>query len=359
MQIQTRPLHVLTLLASISLSGCGTGEASAVASNEPLSNDVPIPVEISLPSRGEISATHAVSATIASDIDAPVTARVAGEVVEILVEEGDWVESGQILARLDGERLRLEMLEAKANLERAQKEFERNVDLHARGLISTSMFDGLKFDLDALQASYRLKQLNYGYSNIRATIPGVVSAREIKRGVSLASGDVTFRITDVSELIAYLQIPQAELPKFSVGHTATVSVASMPAQRFNATVIRLSPTIDMNSGTFRATVLIDNEAGHIAPGMFGQFRISYEKHSDALLIPAAALIEEDNDMTVYVVTDGTVESRAVRIGFEQDGRVEILHGLQEDEEIVVVGHASLKNGSRILASAATETRFTG
>ncbi len=342
--------------SSAALSGCGVGEASVA---EAIESATPVPVGTATPFRADINATYAASASIVSDADAPVTARVAGEVIEIFVEEGDRVKKGQLLARLDGERLRLEMLSAKANLERAQKEYQRNADLIKRGLISAAMFEGLAFDVDSLQATYDLKRLNYDYSSIRATIAGVVSAREIKPGETLTVGQVTFRITETSELLAYLQIPQAELAKFTEGHPATVKVASMPNTHFVASIIRISPTIDTRNGTFRATASIDNSEGKLAPGMFGRFSIAYEKHADALLIPAHALLDEDQETSVYVVNDGTVTKRVITVGIVEDGRVEILDGLREDEQVVVVGHAGLRDGSKVLASSADRSLFAG
>jgi multidrug efflux pump subunit AcrA (membrane-fusion protein) len=131
-------LATLTLGAAAALTGCGVGQAS-VTDEETIRAATPVPVEVAQPFRSNINATYSVTATIASDFDAPVVARVAGEVIELLVEEGDRVAQGQVLARLDGERLRLEMLAAKANLERARTEFQRNADLAERGLISASM----------------------------------------------------------------------------------------------------------------------------------------------------------------------------------------------------------------------------
>ena len=354
------PLAIVSvaLLGSAVLSGCGVGEAS-VADENTLQTATPVPVETTTAFRSDIYATYAASASISSDADAPVTARVGGEVVELLVEEGDRVESGQILARLDGERLKLEMLAAKANLKRAQNEYERNTDLHARGLVSTAMYEGLSFDLASMKATYDLKRLNYDYSNIRAPITGVVSSREIKAGENLAIGHVAFRITENTELVAYLQIPQSELAKFNAGHAATVKVASMPNDEFAATIVRISPTIDTRNGTFRATAIIDNAAGHLAPGMFGRFTIAYEKHANALVIPAHALLDEDEATTVYVVRDNEVVRRAVDVGIEENGRVEILGGLQDDEQVVVVGHSGLRDGSKVLASITDLDRFTG
>jgi membrane fusion protein (multidrug efflux system) len=348
----------IALSSTALISGCGVGEAS-VADADVIAAATPVPVETAAPFRSDIYATYAASASIASDADAPVIARVAGEVVELLVEEGDRVKAGQVLARLDGERLHLEVLAAKANLERARKAYQRNTDLHERGLISSSMYEGLQFDLESLKATYDLKRLNYNYSNIRATISGVVSAREIKPGQSLATGQVAFRITETKELIAYLQIPQAELAKFSVGHTATVAVASMPGTQFEATIARISPTIDARNGTFRATAIIDNTDGDLAPGMFGRFTIAYEKHEDALVIPANALLDEDEETTVYVVQNDEVVRRSVEIGIQEGGRVEILDGLLDEDEIVVVGHSGLRDGSKVLASVTDLDRFAG
>ena len=351
-------LAVLALTGIAVLPGCGTGEAS-VANEADVRAATPVPVEVAMPERGDIYATYHATSTIESDADAPVLARVGGEVVELLVEEGEVVAAGQVLARLDGERTRLEMLAAKADLDRVRGELDRYEDLHARGLVSTAMYDGLAYDADALQAKYELAKLNYDYSSIRATISGVVSSREIKLGQSIEANSTAFRITDTSELVAYLHIPQAELAKFSSGHEASLHVDSMPDAEFAATIARISPTIDTRNGTFRATALISNAEGNLAPGMFGHFTISYEQHTDALVIPAEALIDEDDENTVYIVDDGEVIRRNVKIGIAADGNIEILDGLNEDDVVVVVGHSGLRNGSKVLASNTTPDSFTG
>ncbi len=350
-------LHRILLVSSLAiLAGCGVGEAS-VADVEDAAT--PVPVEVGYPVRGEIFATYDATTTIASEGDAPVLARVPGEVVEILVEEGEWVTQGQILARLDGDRLRLEMLSARANLEQAEAELARNTDLVERGLISEAMFDGLKYDVDALRALYDLRLLDYGYTEIRATIDGFVSNRSIKRGQMVTVNQETFRITNTNELVGYLQIPQTELSKFEVGHAAVLAVDSMPMQEFAGEIIRLSPTIDTRNGTFRATVLIDNTDGDLAPGMFARFTIAWERHPDAMLIPSAAVIEEDSQTIVYVVSDGAVARRAIETGIESDGQIQVLGGLADNEQIVFIGHSALRDGSRVLASIEDTERFAG
>ena len=353
-----KTLSLLTLAALPALSGCGTGEASAVALDKE-QEITPVPVEVSVPARADIYATYDATTTIGSEGDAEVLARVPGEVVELLVEEGDWVEKGQVLARLDGERLRLEMLSAKANLDKARGEYERYEDLSLRGLVSKSMFDGLRFELEGLESTYKLKKLNYNYSRIRATISGFVSTREIKLGQSIEVNDAAFRITDTNQLVAYLQIPQTDLAKFAAGNTATLEVDSMPGRKYAADIVRISPTIDTRNGTFRATAIIDNAADELAPGMFARFTIAYAKHTNALLIPTQAIVNEDQRSSVYVVSNGEVTLRQIETGIESDGRVEVLSGLSDDEQIVVVGQSTLRDGSKVLAQVDVQDSYTG
>lgn len=339
------------MLSATLATGCGTGEARVTEPDDA----VPLPVVVVHPTRTDIAAIHGATATIESDHDAPVLARVPGEVVELLVEEGERVQAGQVLARLDGDRLRLEMLAAKANLDKARGEHRRYLDLNRRGLVSEAMFDELRYELDALDAGYRLAKLNYEYSNVRATIAGLVSERSVKLGQSVAVGDTLFRVTDTSELIAHLKIPQSEIGRFAVGQQATLVVDSMPGEIFAAEIVRVSPTIDVVNGTFRATAALENLDGRLAPGMFARFGIAYEQRENALTIPSSALLEEDDQTSVYVVTDGTASRRNVVIGIVNEQRVEVRSGLSKQDRIVVLGHGALRDGSKVATSPAANS----
>jgi len=355
--IKKSAIAILTSFLAVALTGCGVGEAkSADASPDPVT---PLPVKTLLPRVGDIFASYQTAAALVAESDAAVRARVAGEVIEILVEEGSRVEKGQLLARLDGERLRLEMLQAKTSLDKLTNEYARMVGLHKRGLVSQAMYDGLEFDVQALEAAYKLKRLDYGYTNIRAPISGVVSSRDIKVGRQIAVNDSVFRITNTGKLVAYLKIPQGELAKFSAGEAITLGVDAIPEVLFAATVNRISPTIDISNGTFRITAFVDNQSGRLAPGMFARFSIDYEKHADALLVPTAALVEQDNAAVVFVVKDDAVERRIVQTGIKSGAMVEIINGLESDEAIVIAGQAGLRDGSLVLASRAEPDSVKG
>jgi membrane fusion protein (multidrug efflux system) len=347
-------------LIALSLSACGVGEASnADEAEAPEATFSALPVEVITPLITDISATYHTTGAIASDAEARVLAKTSGEVIEVLVEEGDFVAAGQVLARLDGDRLRLEVAHARAVLDKVTKDYERNLQLLEKNLVSASSVESLRFDLESLRASFELKKLDYNYTSIRAPIAGVISSRDIKLGQSVDANATTFRVTDTSRLVAYLKIPQNEMAKFSAGHISDVHVDAMPDNSFAATIALISPTIDTTNGTFRATIYIENKDGLLVPGMFGRFDIAYEEHLNVLTIPLAALISEDSESVVYVVEDGSAVRRRVETGILSAGRAEILGGLSADEQIVVTGQGSLRDGSKVLASIPSKRDTTG
>ena len=106
-------------------------------------------------------------------------AHVIAKIDRLYVEEGDEVTKGQVLARLDGDRLRLELTQSAANLQKLKRDYERNVDLKEKGLISTGDFDKIRYEMEALEASYNLAKLELDYTQIRAPITGRISSARV------------------------------------------------------------------------------------------------------------------------------------------------------------------------------------
>lgn len=340
----------LALLLLLLLAACGSGGgpgADEADGNGDEDEAPPVPVETRLPERGDINALYTGTAPIEAFAEADVLAKVAGEVVEMLVEEGDEVSEGQVLARLDGERLRLELKETAARLRKLERDFERNVDLNSKGLISEGDFDNIKFEMDALRASYNLAKLELDYTQIRAPIDGVVSERYIKLGNTLAVGDPVFRVTRLDPLVAYLFVPEREFRKIESGQRAGIVVDALPGPPVLAEVTRVSPIVDPDTGTFKVTIEIDDPARRIKPGMFARIGIVYDTHLDALQVPRSAVIDDDEESAVFVVEDGRAARREVETGFADRGMIEIIAGLDDTDEVIVVGQVGLRAGAEV------------
>lgn len=359
-EVQTRaplvsrlPLFLAAAVLALVLAACDKGDANA----EPDAEEAPaIPVEVARPTRGDINAAYSGTAPIEAFADATVIAKVGGEVRQVMVEEGDEVSRGQVLARLDGDRLRLEMEQAEANLHKLQRDHQRNLDLKARGLISEGDFDTIQYDMEALQATFDLAKLEFDYTEIRAPIDGIVSQRFIKLGNTIDAGAATFQITTLEPLVSYLHVPEREFRKIAAGQTAVIRVDALQGLEFRAAVARIAPVVDADTGTFKVTVEVSDPSRRLKPGMFGRISIVYDSRAMALQIPRSALVEEAGDTAVFVVDADKAVRRIISTGYVDAGNIEVTSGLDDDDRVIVVGQSNLKDGARIaVIDAAPDT----
>lgn len=330
----------LVLAGFFLLSACGAGKGSAEEEEE--EETPPVPVEVSQPVRGDIYAVYSGTAPIEAFAEADVIAKVDGEIRELLVEEGDEVTKDQVLARLDGDRLRLELNESQARLRKLQRDFERNQELKEKGLISEGDFEKIQYDLEALQASYNLASLELDYTQIRAPIDGVVSERYVRLGNTINVGEPLFRVTSLDPLVTYLHVPEREYRQLSPGQPVAIDIDALAGQRTIAEVTRVSPIVDPETGTFKVTVEIRDEERRIKPGMFARLSIVYDRHANALQVPRSAIVEDAGESSVFVVEDNIAIRKFVETGFSEKGMIEITSGLDDNDDVITVGQVGLK-----------------
>lgn len=342
----SRPNHRRPLFAGFALAlilplgACGDSDTS-----EGDTEETAVPVAVAPVTRDRIAATYKGTATIESPNEATVVSKLAGVLQAIAVEEGQTVEAGTVLARLDDERLRLELDRARAQFQRLSKELERSEQLSRQKLLSPDERDRKRYEHAAAKADLELAELNLRESVIRAPIAGVVSAREAKVGNMVQPHQALFRITDLSALEARLHVPEREMRKLAVGQHAQLEIDTWPGERFVGRVLRLNPVVDAATGTVKVTLGLDNATGKLRPGMFGRFRVEYDSRPDALLIPKDAVIIEDANAFVFVIEDGKARRRRITLGFSDPWHHEVLDGLAEGDEVVTIGRASLKDGA--------------
>ena len=336
---------LLTALVLALAAGCSNGTAREKDDGD--AEATTVPVEVQPLRRAAMVAVYSGTAPIEAHEEAEVVAKVGGEVRQLLVEEGDMVVAGQVLARLDGDRLRLDLAEIEANLRKLERDYKRQLELSQRGLVAKGTAENAKYDLDALKASYDSARLELGYTEIRAPIAGVVSARYIKVGNTISPNDPAFRVTNLDPLVAYVHIPEKEYRKLAPGQSAEVVVDALGGERFTGLISRVSPTVDPKTGTFRARIEVPDTTRRLKPGMFARVNIVYERHENALQLPRTSIVDADGGQSVFVVVKDKAEQRSIRTGLANNGWVEVLEGLQGDERVVVVGQAGLKTGTAV------------
>lgn len=306
-----------------------------------------IPVEIATANNGEISAYYSSTATLEAEEEAMVVAKVGGIVKELNVEEGDIVKAGDVLAQLEDEQLAIEAQRAKATMDRLQNELTRKEELFKKNLISAQEFENAKYEFQAQKSAYELAQLQVKYSQITAPISGVISERLIKVGNMIGTNEEVFQITDFDPLLAVLNVPEHEMNKLRKGQKTMIQVDALPGTSFEGSVLRISPTVNPETGTFQVTVSIKDESRQLKPGMFARVRIVYDTRQNTLMIPKNAVMTEDGTSSVYVINNGMAYRKTISTGYINGNNIEILQGLNPADTVVTIGQSSLQDSALV------------
>lgn len=333
----------LLIVLSVGVAACGAKAKDRSEGDEV----VAIPVDAAVVDRGTVTAAWRGTATLRAEGAASVVARTSGIVEAVMVEEGDRVERGQPLARLDTERLALEAARAKAQLDKLVADVNRAEQVHQRGLISNEQFEQLRFELASVRAAHELAALSVREAVIRAPFAGVISRRHLRLGNQIASGTTTFDLVKLEPLEADLFVPERDLGKLQPGHAVRLRVDAFPNRDFQGQVVRVSPVVDAASGTVKVTAEMTPGQADLKPGMFGRVEIHYDQRDDVARVPVAALLTEDARPVVFVIEDGHAHKRGLTLGYQEGAYAEVIEGLAEGDQVVITGQSNLKDNAPV------------
>ncbi len=341
-----RLLFVCSILALAACKGKGGDEQAKGGDTKP-AVEVKIPVEVALANRESISSNFQGTAALEAEAVAQVVAKTGGVILQILVEEGQPVQRGAVLARLENDRQRLSLAQANANLRKIENDMKRQTELFNRKLIGSGVFEQLKFDLETQKASYDIAALELSYTEIRAPISGTLSQRLVKLGNQINIGQTLFRIDDFDPLEARVAVPERDMQAIKAGQPVQMLVDAMPGKVFIGAVGRVSPVVDPKTGTFDVIAQFKDATQSLRSGMFGRVNIVTATHENTLVVPRVALLSEDGTSAVYVVAGGRVARKTVKVGFTGDGRSEILDGLKAGDQVITLGQNAVREGSLV------------
>ncbi len=351
-QMSSSRIPVLVLMCVFSLQACmdqANGSIDSKADGKDKKEELlAIPVETATVRNGDVAAFYSGTTTIEADEQAVVVSQITGVVLEIKAEEGEFVEAGQLLVRVEPDRYRLEVERNEATLNRLETDYQRKKELFDRKLVSAEDFERVSAEFEAQKAQVALARLDLKYTDIKAPISGYVSERKVRVGNLVELHQPVYTITSYDPLLAVLHVPERELGVLRNGLEVTVRLDAFPQQEFKGKVIRISPVIDPATGTFRVTSEVRDPDQKVKPGLFGRVDIMHDMRLDVPLIPRSALIKEDEQSFVFVIgEDSSVIRRFIRTGYERNGDVEVIEGLVAGETVVTAGKGSLSDGSKV------------
>lgn len=305
----------------------------------------PILVEVEPVAVGEIASVYSSTGTLLAERQATAKTRIRGRVQRIFVEEGDEVEKGQILARLEDEELVIARDRARATEGNNKIKFERSKSLLERNLVSEEAYQEAMHSYEVAHNDAEMADLELSYATIRAPLGGTIARRHVSEGQEVATGDPLFDIVDQDPLLLELYVPERLVGRLAPGQTVDLTLDAT-GRSLPGVIARISPVVDTATGTVKVTVEIHDGEG-VRTGSFARARVVIDLHDDARIVPRDALVSEGDDWFVYVVDEGKARKVAVRLGFEEADRVELLEGPDAGEAVVVTGAPALQEGAPV------------
>jgi RND family efflux transporter MFP subunit len=331
----------------------------ALASDKKPAETVP-EVQVVKPIRRDLVATLRIPATVSPFHQTTLYSKVPGFLKTVLVDKGDAVKAGQVLAVIDYPELqeryqqaRTELAIKKVTYERLFNVWKENPDVIAKQEVDVAeaAYQGAKHALEQVATML-------DYTKVRAPYNGFVTARFVDPGalIQAATSSATqavplFTIMDAAVLRFYVNVPQEDAPYIKKGTPATIEIKDAAGKTIEAAVTRSTLVLDPGTRTMLVEIDVPNPGLSLSPGMFAEVTLALRQQPKALVIPPAALISETNSKAIFVIDGGQAKKVPVKTGIDDGVWVEVVSGLKGDEDVVVVGKSRLADGMRVKASA--------
>jgi membrane fusion protein (multidrug efflux system) len=346
-------------LASLALAaGCGVGcgkapqAAGAPPAMPPALVEVEAaavgPLDLTIPAIGRLGAVDSVS----------LTAKAAGIVTALKVEDGAVVQQGSLLIELDTAEAAAALREAQAVRDNATLELNRSQPLAASGIVDASKLDLLRSNLAIAEARVAEAQARLDDRRIFSPFAGRLGLRQVSLGALVTPGAVITTLTRMSPLKLTFSVPERELARLKTRLAVRAHTPAFPSREFSGEVAAIDPVIDPATHAVAVQALFPNPDEALKPGLSLDIELVAERIEQAVTVPERAVVLQGDQAAVFVVDQSgpqpVAKRTAVRVGVRRAGRVQIAEGLAAGTAVVVEG-MSVRDGAPVSPKPSTPT----
>ncbi|NJN35137.1 MAG: efflux RND transporter periplasmic adaptor subunit [Saprospiraceae bacterium] len=311
-------------------------------------------------------------ATLKAFDESNIYSQTTGILSSLNIELGQYVKQGQVVGKIDTRILEINLKNAMVNLEttlvnkqsaannlkkldedyvRAKNLFENQAGLEVNMINAKYAYDNAKLSFENTKNSYEnalvqieLTKQQIANANIVAPLSGTISAKNIKRGEYINPGVIIASITNISNVKATVFVEQSVVYKLKLNQTSILTSSFMPNRRFSGTIIYISPKADANHN-YQVDLLLKNTDVALKAGTDMMASFGSSETGNVLQIPKNALVAEKDEFFVYVIENNQAVGKPIQIGNILNGKVEVLSGLKEGDNVITNGQINIKEGS--------------
>lgn len=334
--------------AAVALAACGGEQAAGAPPADDRRAERVEPVQVVVAELASTARSVAATGTVEPLQTVGVVAQLGGVLQSVMVEEGDRVRRGAVLARIAVPELTAQLTSAEAALDVARRAAERSAQLARGGIITGPENERDQAALVAAQAARDQLRTRLGFATVRAPIDGVVLERAVRSG-DLASPQLRlFTVGDVATLVVRVPVSERDVTALRATDEVEVVLDALPGRTFAGTIRRIFPVADSTTRLVPVEVALRGASTRLVrPGFLARVTFRLEPRTGVLMVPGTAVLENPRGAVVYVVRGGKAVLRPVERGATYQGRVEIRSGLAAGDSVVTAGNTMLRDGASV------------
>lgn len=310
-----------------------------------------VPVRTLAIASGIIADGISSTSVIEAEQEVKIFSRVTGTVTNIDAEEGEYITQGKSLCRLEDPELFLAESKSRAERDKLQRDLERTRTLLGKGIATETDLNNAQYSFEQAEISWKQAKTNLDYTQIKSTINGVVYERMVKLGQKVDPSTQLYSLFNPKSLVINIFVPEGDYfskvaPRLKEVK-AVISSDSLVGQEFSGQIKRVSPVVDANTNTIKITLIYQDTASILRPGMYVRVKLITDTRENATLIPKTAILFDNNQQYVFLVKNEKAERVNLVPGFSDAQFVESIEGINPGDQIVVVGQNGLKTGVKV------------
>ncbi|MFA5937921.1 MAG: efflux RND transporter periplasmic adaptor subunit [Sinimarinibacterium sp.] len=345
MKLRTLPLCVLC--TTLGIAACSPGNGSLTTAPQAVAAAQAIPVETQRVATATVTDELVAVGSLRADEAVTLRPEIAGRIAQIGFAEGRAVSAGQLLFALDDAVQRAEVDQAQANLQLAQRSFDRASEMVIRKLISQSDRDQAAANRDQAAATLALAQARLSKTRILAPFAGTTGLKQVSPGDYVNAGQDLVNLEAMQSLKVDFRVDESALPRIRTGQKLELEVDAYPGERFAGEVFAIDPRVADATRSVALRARLPNPEGRLRPGQFARVHLAVAQRSEAVVVPEQAIFPRGERLFVYVVESDTAKLREVRVGQRSPGRAEVLSGLVVGDVLVVTGLQRIGDGTPV------------
>ena len=274
-------------------------------------------------------------------------AKLKGSITEVLVNEGDRIKKGDILARIEDDDFRIAVERAEATYNLTKAEYNRDKSIYDKGVIPTAALDTNRTNMQKAKADYENAKLLLSRTTITSPMDGIIRRMDAKVGLQLSVGDPIAEILEIDRMKGVIGIPESDVTAVRKLENVDLTVQALDDRIIIGKKHFLSPSPETAARLYNLELEIDNSDGEVLDGMFVRADVVKNRVDDTLTVPFYSVISRNDEQYVYVEEEGVARKRKVSLGIMEKWMVQVTAGLKPGDRLLIEGHRDVEDKQKI------------